>query len=110
LPIPRALTEEETSQYDNGGSVASDSDDENFRESSSEDASISHSKHLLQFLEGRWSELMRRVKIVSGNLDYSHWTTDNVAGIGYQGIIDTGACGDVFQVTPTYFGLTLLDA
>jgi hypothetical protein len=82
-----------------------DSEEEFFRdlygESSSEDASISHSKHLLPFLEGRWNGLMRRAKILSGNLDYSHWTTDNVAGIGYQGIIDTGAYGDVFQVIPT---------
>jgi hypothetical protein len=108
LAAPRALTEEDTSQYD--GSVASDSDDENFRESSSEDASISHSRHLLQFLEGRWTKLMSRAKIVSGNLDHSHWTTGNVAGIGYQGIIDTGAYGDVFQVTRSYFALTLLDA
>jgi hypothetical protein len=115
VPEARSLAapREDTSLDGNGGSVSgSDCDDERFRDSgsSSEDAGISHSEHLLQFLEGRWIELMRRVKIVSGSLDYSHWTTGSIAGIGYQGIIDTGAYGDVFQVTPTYFGLTLPDA
>lgn len=56
------------------------------------------SLHLLQLLEGKWIELMSKSKIVSGIPDCSHWTTGEQPGIGYEGIIDSGAYGDVFQV------------
>jgi hypothetical protein len=56
------------------------------------------SLHLLQLLEGKWIELMSKSKIVSGIPNFSHWTTGEQPGIGYEGIIDSGAYGDVFQV------------
>jgi len=55
---------------------------------------------LSQFLRTECTELMSRSKIIqkAGVGQVSHWTTGGKGVIAYQGVVDSGTYGDVFQV------------
>ena len=61
---------------------------------------------LFQFMEIEYPDLMRRSKIIptAEVALFSHWTTGGRECIAYQGVVDSGASGDVFQVQTSSSG------
>lgn len=56
------------------------------------------SNALLQFFNQIHDLAIRKIKEEKRSLDYEHWTTGKDAKIAYSGWIDSGCCGDVYEV------------